>query len=56
MVWRLCCDRAFQELLLREFKSSYAMAKIPTRRVWANATYMAMLLWAYTLVLTFQSL
>jgi hypothetical protein len=55
-VWRLYCDRAFQELLLREFKGSYAMAKIPTRSFWANATYMEMLLWAYDLVLAFQFL
>lgn len=55
-VWRLYCDRAFQELLLREFKDSYAMAKIPTRSFWANATYMEMLLWAYDLVLAFQFL
>jgi hypothetical protein len=32
------------ELLLREFKGSFAMAKIPTRSFWANATYMEMLL------------
>src|SRR5882724_8593268 len=55
-VWRFYCDRAFQELLLREFKGSYAMAKIPTRSFWANATYMEMLLWAYDLVLAFQFL
>src|SRR4029453_10377682 len=28
-VWRFYCNRACQELLLREFKDSYAMAKIP---------------------------
>jgi len=55
-VWRFYCDRGFQELLLREFKSSYAMAKIPTRSFWANATYMEMILWAYDLVLAFQFL
>ncbi len=55
-VWRFYCDRAFQELLLREFKGSYAMAKIPTRSFWANATYMEMVLWAYDLVLAFQFL
>lgn len=55
-VWRFYCDRGFQELLLREFKGSYAMAKIPTRSFWANATYMEMLLWAYDLVLAFQFL
>lgn len=55
-VWRFYCDRAFQELLLREFKDSYAMSKIPSRSFWANATYMEMILWAYDLVLTFQML
>jgi Transposase DDE domain group 1 len=55
-VWRFYCDRAFQELLLREFKGSYAMAKIPTRSFWANATFMEIVLWAYDLVLAFQFL
>lgn len=55
-VWRFYCDRAFQELLLREFKDSYTMAKIPTRSFWANATYMEIVLWAYDLVLAFQFL
>ena len=55
-VWRFYCDRGFQELLLREFKGSYAMAKIPSRSFLANATYMEMLLWAYDLVLAFQFL
>lgn len=55
-VWHFYCDRGFQELLLREFKDSYAMAKIPTRSFWANATYMEIILWAYDLVLAFQFL
>lgn len=55
-VWRFYCDRAFQELLLREFKDAYAMAHIPTRSFWANATYLETILWAYDLVLAFQSL
>lgn len=55
-VWRFYCDRAVQELLLREFKGAYAMAKIPTRSFWANATYTEMVLWAYDLVLAFQLL
>lgn len=42
--------------MLREFKNSYAMAKIPTRRFWANAAYMEAILWAYDLVLAFQTL
>jgi hypothetical protein len=55
-VWRFYCDRGLQELLLREFKHSYAMAKIPSRRFWANAAYLEAILWAYDLVLTFQAL
>lgn len=55
-VWRFYCDRGFQELLLREFKDSYHMAKIPTRSFWANATYMEIVLWAYDLVRAFQFL
>jgi hypothetical protein len=55
-VWRFYCERGFQELLLREFKGSYTMAKIPTRSFWANAAYMEMVLWAYDLVLAFQEL
>jgi hypothetical protein len=55
-VWRFYCDRGFQELLLREFKGSYTMAKIPTRSLWANAAYMEMVLWSYDLVLAFQYL
>ncbi len=55
-VWRFYCDRGFQELLLREFKDSYSMAKIPTGSFWANAAYLETILWAYDLVLAFQAL
>ena len=55
-VWRFYCDRGFQELLIREFKGSYAMGKIPTRNFWANAVYLEAILWAYDLVLAFQML
>jgi hypothetical protein len=55
-VWRFYCDRGFQELLLREFKNSYAMSKIPSRSFWANAAYLEAILWAYDLVLAFQML
>jgi hypothetical protein len=55
-VWRFYCDRGFQELLIREFKYSYALGKIPTRSFWANATYLEAILWAYDLVLAFQML
>ena len=55
-VWRSYCDRGSQELLIREFKDSYAMSKIPTRSFWANAAYLEAILWAYDLVLAFQML
>lgn len=55
-VWRFYCDRGFQELLIREFKDSYAMSKIPTRSFWANAAYLEARLWAYDLILAFQML
>lgn len=55
-VWRFYCDRAVQELLIREFKESYGMSKIPSQKLSANATYMEMILWAYDLVLAFQKL
>ena len=55
-VWRFYCDRGCQELLIREFKDSYAMSQIPTRSFWANAAYMEAILWAYDLVLAFQML
>jgi hypothetical protein len=54
--WRFYCARGFQELLLRELKGAYALAKIPTRSFWANAAYMECILWAYDLVLAFQRL
>jgi hypothetical protein len=55
-VWRFYCNRAFQELLLREFKESYGLSKIPSRSFWANAAYLEAILWAYDLVLAFQAL
>lgn len=55
-VWRFYTDRANQELLIREFKDSFFMAKIPTRSFWANAAYMETTLWAYDLALVFQNL
>jgi len=55
-VYRFYCDRAFQELLIREFKSTLNMAKIPSRYYWANAAYIETIFWAYDLVLAFQLL
>lgn len=55
-VYRCYCDRAAQELLLREFKNAYHLAAIPTKRFWANATYLELILWAYDLVAAFRAL
>ena len=49
-VWRFYCDRAGQELLIRELKGAYALGKIPTHSLRANRLYLEMLLWAYDLV------
>lgn len=54
--WRFYWKRASQELLIREIKNSYAMAKIPTRSFMANKVYMELLLWAYDLVSMFKHL
>ena len=55
-VWRFSCDRAAQEPRIREFKSSYHMAQLPTRSCRANATSMELMLWAYDPVRAFQCL
>jgi len=55
-VYRFYCDRAAQELLLREFKTAYHLAAIPTRSFWANTTYLELILWAYDLIVAFQRL
>ena len=55
-VYRFYCDRAAQELLLREFKYAYALSHIPSRYFWANAAFLEFVLWAYDLVLAFQHL
>lgn len=55
-VYRFYCERGFQELLLREFKTAYTLAQIPTRSFSANTTYMEIVLWAYDLIHTFQFL
>ena len=55
-VYRFYCDRAFQELLLREFKTAYQLAAIPTKSFRANATYLELILWAYDLVRAFAAL
>jgi len=54
--WRFYWKRASQELLIREIKNNYSMAKIPTRCLLANKVYFELLLWAYDLVSTFKHL
>lgn len=49
-VWRFYCDRAGQELLIRELKNAYALGRIPTHAFRANRAYLEMLLWAYDLI------
>lgn len=55
-IYRSYRGRANQELLIRELKDSYYMAKIPSRAFYANAAYMEIITWAYDLVLAFQYL
>jgi hypothetical protein len=56
IVWRLYCARGLQELLIRELKSNYALAKIPSRSFIANQVYLEIVLWAYDLVMAFKYL
>lgn len=55
-VWRFYRDRATQELVIRELKSAFAAAQIPTRSILANAAHLEIALWAYDLVLAFKRL
>ena len=55
-VWRFYTDRAIQELVIREVKSSFAGAQIPARSLLANAVHLEITLWAYDLVLAFKNL
>lgn len=55
-VWIFYCHRANQELLIRELKNNFALAKIPTRSFLANQVYLEIVLWAYDLVMAFKHL
>jgi hypothetical protein len=55
-VYGCSCNRAFQDLVLREFKNASHMAHLPTRRCWANAAYLELVLWADDLVVAFHRL
>ena len=53
-VWKFYCNRALQELLIRELKSNFAMAKIPTNSFIANQAYMEIALMSHDLVMAFK--
>jgi hypothetical protein len=53
-VRRFYCHRANQELLIRELKNNFALAKIPTRLFLANQVFLEMVLWAYDLMAMFK--
>ncbi len=55
-VWRFYCHRANQELLIRELKNNFALAKIPARSFLANQVYMEIVLLAYDLIMAFKHL
>jgi len=55
-VWRFYCHRANQELLIRELKNNFTLAKIPTRSFIANQVYLEIVLMAYDLVMAFKYL
>jgi hypothetical protein len=53
-VWKIYCYRANQELLIRELKTSYAIAKIPTGLFTANRVYLEIALLAHDLMMAFK--
>jgi len=55
-VWRFYRDRAALELLIKELKYSYPLAKIPTHDFQANEAYFHLLLLTYDLVNWYQRL
>ena len=55
-VYRFYNDRAAVELIIKELKADYPLAKIPTHRFAANEAYFHLLLFAYNLVNWFERL
>ncbi len=55
-VYRFYNDRAAVELIIKELKADYPLAKIPTSRFPANEAYFHLLLFAYNLVNWFKRL
>ncbi len=55
-VYRLYNDRAAVELIIKELKADYPLAKIPTGQFAANEVYFHLLLFAYNLMNWFKRL
>lgn len=55
-VYRFYNDRAAVELIIKELKADYPLAKIPTSQFVANEAYLHLLLFAYNLVNWFKRL
>jgi hypothetical protein len=55
-VWRFYNGRASVELIIKELKEDYPLAKIPTKHFAANETYFHLLLFAYNLINWFKRL
>lgn len=55
-VWYFYKSRAAIEVLIRELKENYALAKIPTNSFQANQTYFYLLLFAYNIINWFKRL
>jgi hypothetical protein len=55
-IWYFYRSRASIEVIIRELKESYALAKIPTNSFQANQFYFQLLLFAYNLVNWFKRL
>jgi hypothetical protein len=54
--WRFYNGRAAVELIIKELKEDYPLAKIPTKHFRANETYFHLLLFAYNLMNWFKRL
>jgi len=55
-VWKFYNARAGVELIIKELKGDYPLAKIPTKHFAANETYFHLLLFAYNLINWFKRL
>jgi len=55
-IWRFYNGRAGVELIIKELKNDYPVAKIPTKHFMSNETYFHILLFSYNLVNYFKCL